>query len=344
MLCLVARCRNDVVRFPLPATPADLGSNEENAIWLPFDGVSRHHALVTPLPGGVQLTDLHSKNGLIVDGTRVEELLLEPGRYVRIGHAVLGVEEHATSDLLAASPVPAPRVAVRLAHSTRSLHAPPSEREAIKLMARLQKSPKLLRHHPQSVLEEVRRLLAASAVQWIDAEDDAGLIASAGGIDGAVLDGIIAFARKRACNQEIRRVHETPALFTSTADPRRILVATFPGLARHVAEWEKSFFEFVADKLLHPRPGQEREPQCEPLKATPLCASKAMAEVDALTRLAAESARPVLLLGETGTGKEIVARRIHEFSARARKPYVTVSCTAIADGLLEAELFGIEAR
>jgi transcriptional regulator with GAF, ATPase, and Fis domain len=68
--------------------------------------------------------------------------------------------------------------------------------------------------------------------------------------------------------------------------------------------------------------------------------SSAMQEVFRLTRLVAPTQASVLLVGETGTGKEMVARAVHKLSPRKDGPYVRVNCGALAEGLLESELFG----
>jgi Nif-specific regulatory protein len=59
-------------------------------------------------------------------------------------------------------------------------------------------------------------------------------------------------------------------------------------------------------------------------------------------RKVAETSATILLLGETGVGKEMFARSIHSWSHRASKPFVAVNCVALAEGLLETELFGHE--
>jgi len=68
--------------------------------------------------------------------------------------------------------------------------------------------------------------------------------------------------------------------------------------------------------------------------------SPAMRNVFDLVRRVANSSAPVLLLGETGTGKGVIARALHAESRRAAEPFVVVNCAAIPETLLESELFG----
>jgi len=68
--------------------------------------------------------------------------------------------------------------------------------------------------------------------------------------------------------------------------------------------------------------------------------SDAMHKILAILPMVAESGSTVLLEGETGTGKELLARAIHEASPRKDKPFVAINCGALPDNLLESELFG----
>ncbi len=69
-------------------------------------------------------------------------------------------------------------------------------------------------------------------------------------------------------------------------------------------------------------------------------ASAPMRELTRLIRLVAPRSATVLIEGETGTGKEVVAKALHRLSTRAGKPFAVLNCAAIPEALLEAELFG----
>ena len=70
-------------------------------------------------------------------------------------------------------------------------------------------------------------------------------------------------------------------------------------------------------------------------------ASPAAVEVKRQARRAAQTSSPVLLLGETGTGKELLAHAIHASSGRANGPFISLNIAAVPDTLLEAEFFGV---
>jgi DNA-binding NtrC family response regulator len=100
---------------------------------------------------------------------------------------------------------------------------------------------------------------------------------------------------------------------------------------------------FVVKKALTAASRSLERPPDMPFRAGPFSTSApAMQEVVELLARAAQSQATVLIRGETGTGKEVVARAIHEMSSRRSRPFVAVHCAALPDALLESELFGYE--
>jgi DNA-binding NtrC family response regulator len=128
------------------------------------------------------------------------------------------------------------------------------------------------------------------------------------------------------CNGKVVRAAERPL---AGGDLLRIgsveiLVAAASGEPLPLSEQEK------AD------PGGE--PACEGV----VIADPKTAHVFAMARKVARTPATVLLLGETGVGKEVMAKQIHAWSPRASAPFVRVNCAALPETLLESELFGFE--
>jgi len=103
--------------------------------------------------------------------------------------------------------------------------------------------------------------------------------------------------------------------------------------------------KFATDRPVHEYPceeqGLESWPRELPLPLPDMVGqSQSMLEMARLVRLVAPRSTTVLIEGETGTGKELIARAVHRLSPRSSKPFVVLNCAAIPESLLEAELFG----
>ena len=135
-----------------------------------------------------------------------------------------------------------------------------------------------------------------------------------------------------------------PVSVASRAD-LALEVSIDPGLA--LDAWERQALRqaarvvglLIAWRNQAPLPGEPPEP------AAPLVGSSApMRRLREQIERVAVTDFTVLIEGECGSGKELVARQVHELSRRCRGPFVAVNCAALVETLLEAELFGIEDR
>jgi DNA-binding NtrC family response regulator len=148
---------------------------------------------------------------------------------------------------------------------------------------------------------------------------------------------------------------QTPTSYTT---PLIVILTAYGTIERAVQAMQLGAFDFVpkpftADHLtvvinkalatvaLHRHVEtlrREVDDQFEPIAST----NQQMNAQLAMAKQSASSAATVLLLGETGTGKEVVARAIHRWSPRSTKPFIAVNCAAFPENLLENELFGHE--
>ena len=122
-------------------------------------------------------------------------------------------------------------------------------------------------------------------------------------------------------------------LFDQSSHSMQPLVAKFAQMQHDLHEAQQQ----LAAKRAEARHGTR---QSRYTFASFVGSSAAAVEVKRQARRAAQSGSPVLLLGETGTGKELLAHAIHAASPRADGPFVSVNIAAVPDALLEAEFFG----
>ena len=128
----------------------------------------------------------------------------------------------------------------------------------------------------------------------------------------------------------VEPVWNNPAHYVFGAAP----LTTITGMLRALADANfKSQLSNMAAAI-------EREKVREPWRGKLIGESPEMAKVIDQIRLTAPRRSTILITGETGTGKEVVARAIHEASGRGHRPLVAFNCGALPEALLEAELFG----
>ncbi len=209
---------------------------------------------------------------------------------------------------------------------------------------------------------------AGHATAWLDANDEGpSLVAArdhdlrdvpAGAVpsplpEGAVLRPIVAAGRRvgQLLLTHPRRAHfdaETLELVDALSSVASTLVDAARTRSRLEAQSEAQAREAIglaaelarAEVALDAARSRLSEHEERPARAGVLGRSPPMQELFTRLDRLRGTALPVLVTGESGTGKELVARVIHDESARAGGPFVAINCGALAESLLESELFG----
>ena len=151
------------------------------------------------------------------------------------------------------------------------------------------------------------------------------------------IDGIEALRRMRM------RPHPPPvAVLTAFASAENTIEAMRLGAFDHLTKpiGRHDLKALLARMLAHREAMERQEERLEQAAGTLIGASEGMRRVQKTIGMAADSEATILILGETGTGKELVAHALHQHSRRNAKAFVAVNCAAIPSELLESELFG----
>ncbi len=344
------------LRFRLAPGEHVVGSDPSSAVPLDDGRVSRRHALLEVLEdGGVVLTDLDSRNGTFVHGRPIRRTALRGLAVVAFGplQAVLQPADPARAQVLlppaADEVMPAPRrrpfaadfaeAAAKKRGSTADLH--PLGRLAGVLREIL---PPLLAGETtvdataEALAARLPEVLPVGRVELLRTTGDGEPVLFAADATAPRLPR--STTTRTICGPEgwSLNLRTSEAALLVPAEPLLALALELLALAERNGEPQRRRVASAASMRI---PEARRSPATAP----PPPPAGLSPEVARTYRRAAKIARgdvPVLILGESGAGKEVLARWVHARSPRAGGPFLAVNCAALPRELLEAELFGIE--
>ena len=306
-------------RFPLPHDGVlVLGRAHDADVRIDTLAVSRRHAKIVVTAGAARVVDLGSRNGTLVNGERVVgSRLLASGDVVAVGSTTLVLRREPRVTDGAAIDVGRLRVRLEEELARAADYGRPLALAVI--------TPgKAADHHA----------VAAHAIGALRRMD---VVACDGTSElVVVLPELGGEAARAACVEVL-------AAIASTTSEARGGVATYPGDGCDA----ETLFSGARAAAAMSAPGAMTSAADAAVhftirNATIVVADPAMIRVFELIRRLARTELPVLVLGETGVGKENAAAALHDWSARTSKPLVTLNCAAIPEALVESELFGHE--
>jgi DNA-binding NtrC family response regulator len=309
-VCLLVMSESGVFTFPLPASgEVRIGRSDRCAIVVADAQLSREHACVRVDSDRYEIVDLGSSNGTRVGNrelTAHEPVELEPGELITLGTTVIMLQA-ARRD---------PQTRQVLSHASFEGRL---QRACERAKQGMGTSFAVLRlrfpssEGAASLHDVVSRLLVDPPVIGSYARNEYELLASY----CADWDGAEELAR--------RIVAELAAAGTQV----EVGVACYPADGR------------TAEALIA-RAGERSRPPALARPESGVVSQGALERLRPMVERFAAGIIPVLVLGETGVGKEVLATMLHALSPRASRPFVCLNCAALPEALLESELFGHE--
>ena len=369
---LVVQFDEWVRHVALTDRPVVLGRSEDCDVVLDDRRISRHHCRLTPSSDGEwTLEDLGSQTGTLLGGVRIETPRpLANGERFQVGPMHLHVRVRRLAAVLSGDLERDARTVDILLQTIDDLYATPSIDAVLKtivdralLLTEADRGAILLSGDGALLDTAVARsrdgddlaadeVLSRSLPQQVLRSGEPVVLTDVADSTHALPDSVVAGSlRSIVCVPLPGRDRPLGVLYADGHQPVRRFgaaeLAVLEALAMHSAlALERARVDQERRQVALDRQRRLTD-EVEALRAqlgsdTPIGHSALMrAAVDLLRRVASSDVT-VLLTGETGTGKEVLARYLHRVSPRAKGPFVVVDCGSIPEGLIESELFGHE--